>query len=108
MSASFVDDDSNLHYALGRGADALFFQRRNALRPGFYRIFAELFAFRRRAHRDVVEERIPEHVDLRTYLAPYSSTFRDNLVVPARVRHLVLARRRRARPIPRATSFASS
>lgn len=82
MSASFVDDDKDVRYALARGPGALFFQRRNAFRWRFYRIFAELFAFRRRAFRDVRDDRIPESLTLRAYLAPYSELFRDNLIVP--------------------------
>lgn len=82
MSASFVDDDKDFHYALARGVDSLFFQRRNVLRWRFYRIFVELFAFRRRALRDMTEGQIAENVTLREYLIPYSSLFRDNLVVP--------------------------
>lgn len=82
MSASFVDDERNFHYALGRGIDALFYQRRNAVDPRFYRIFVELFAFRRRAYIDISGGRIPESVTLREYLCPYSDLFRDNLVVP--------------------------
>lgn len=82
MSASFVDDDKDFHYALSRGLDALFFQRKNALRWRFYRIFGELLAFRRRAFRDMAAGTIPEHVTLGDYLRPYSALFRDNLVVP--------------------------
>jgi predicted NAD/FAD-binding protein len=82
MSAAFIDDDKDFHYALARGADALFYQRSNLLRPGFYRLFAELVAFRFRAFRDMKSDRIDERVTLGEYLAPYSSLFRDNFVVP--------------------------
>lgn len=82
MSASFSDDDRRLHYALSRGLDALFVQRRNVLRPAFYRMFAELVAFRRRALRDLRAGRIDPSLTLRAYLAPYSPLFRENLVLP--------------------------
>ena len=82
MSASFIDDDRSFYYALGRGIDALFYQRRNAVSGRFYRLFAELFAFRRRAYRDIARGDIPESVTLRDYLRPYSDLFRDNFVVP--------------------------
>ena len=82
MSASFADYDTNLHYALARGLDSLFVQRKNLVRPGFYRMFAELLLFRRRAHADLLAARIPESLTLGAYLEGYSRLFRDDLVVP--------------------------
>jgi uncharacterized protein len=82
MSASFADYDANLHYALARGLDSLFVQRRNLVRPAFYRMFAELMLFRRRAHSDMLAGRISESLTLGAYLEGYSRMFRDDLVVP--------------------------
>ncbi len=82
MSASFVDDDADLRYAMLCGLGGLLCQPKNLLRPAFYRIFRDLLAFRRRAHADVVARRIPEDVSLADYLAPYSAGFRDHFVVP--------------------------
>ena len=82
MSAAFIDDERRFHYALGRGLDALFYQRRNAVNPRFYRLFVELFSFRRRAYLDITAGRIPESVTLGEYLRPYSKLFQDNFVVP--------------------------
>jgi len=82
MSASFADYDTQLHYALSRGVDALFVQRKNLVNPSFYRMFAELFLFRRRAYEDLTAARIPETLTLGEYLEGYSRPFRKNLVVP--------------------------
>ncbi len=82
MSASFADFDRDLHYALSRGADAIFFQRRNLVHPRFYRIFVDLLRFRRRAHADLLRGAIPETLTLGEYLRPYSRLFVENFVAP--------------------------
>jgi uncharacterized protein len=82
MSASFVNHDLDVCYALGRGIGPLFFQRRNLVRPAFYRIFADLLRFRRRAYHDVSSDRIPASVTLGDYLAPYSPSFVSCFVAP--------------------------
>lgn len=81
MSASFSDETRDLHYALRRGLYALFHGHRNALRPGFYRMFAEVLAFRRRAARDLATGTLG-NVTVGEYLAPYSELLRENFVLP--------------------------
>ena len=82
MSAAFIDYDKRLHYALLRGVGGLFADRMNAIRPAFYRLFAEVALFRRRASSDLRRQVIDEGVTLGRYLAPYSPLLRDNFVVP--------------------------
>ncbi len=82
MSAAFIDHDKRLHYALLRGLGGLFADRKNAIRPAFYRLFAEVALFRRRASRDLRRDAIDDGVTLGRYLAPYSPLLRDNFVVP--------------------------
>lgn len=82
MSASFVDDDRDLRYALLRGLGGVFCQKANLLRPAFWRIFVDLAAFRRRARADVRSGRIDASTTLGAYLEPYSDAFRDHFVVP--------------------------
>lgn len=52
MSFSYFDRASGLQYA-GTGIDALFAQRRNALRPAFWRMLADVRRFYRRAAADL-------------------------------------------------------
>ena len=81
MSASFSDEGRDLHYAMNRGTYALFHGFRNAMRPGFYRMFAEVLLFRRRAARDLAAGRIGT-ATLGEYLAGYSDLLRENFILP--------------------------
>lgn len=82
MSASFVDDDANMRFALLRGASGFAAQKRNFVRPAFYRMFAELLLLRRRARRDLQARRIAPSATIDEYLAGYSAPFRHQLVYP--------------------------
>ncbi len=84
MSTSFIDEDRQVRYALGRGRGlgALFAPPTAALRPRHWRLLTELLVFRRRAAADVALDRIGPTVTLGTYLASYSELFRECFVVP--------------------------
>jgi len=85
MSTCFADYDKDFHYTLGRGLSSLFEQRATLCSRPFARIVRDLLAFRRRAYRDIVGNRLGPEITLGEYLKDYSSHFRDNFVVPLTV-----------------------
>jgi predicted NAD/FAD-binding protein len=81
MSASFTNIGKNLHYALLKGMNEIFYQRKNLFNPAFYRLFLELILFRSRAYKDLTENRLGSQT-LGQYVERYSSSFREDLVLP--------------------------
>jgi predicted NAD/FAD-binding protein len=81
MSASFSDDIKGFHYALNRGLFAAVNGGRNLVKPGFFRIFIELFRFRKKAHSDLTSGRLGQ-TTLHDYIRGYSPLFRENFVLP--------------------------
>jgi predicted NAD/FAD-binding protein len=80
MGFSFWDQDKDLLYGT-EGLGQLFYQRKNAFNPAFYKMIAELMRFRKQACSDLEQKRLG-NLTLGEYLAPYSALFRENLIAP--------------------------
>ena len=83
MALSYVDEHRDLRWA-SPDLDGVFHQRRNLVRPAFWRMLAELFRFRRQARADLHAGRIGRR-SMQEYLADggYSEVFVHDLFVPA-------------------------
>lgn len=81
MSFSVRDDRSGLEYN-GHSLNTLFAQRRNLLRPVFYRMLADIVRFNRQAVR--MAARCDDDVTVADFLDGhgYSSTFREHYLLP--------------------------
>lgn len=81
MSFSVRSEDGALEYN-GRSLDALFAQRRNLVRPSFYRMVADILRFNRHAGRQI--DAMAPDASLGEYLAAsrYSREFVDHYLVP--------------------------
>jgi predicted NAD/FAD-binding protein len=81
MSFSVQSEDGGIEYS-GSSLNALFAQRRNILRPSFYRMIRDILRFNETALPD--SDRLNESVALRAYLAEngYSHEFVDHYLVP--------------------------
>ncbi|HWB12979.1 MAG TPA: FAD-dependent oxidoreductase [Pirellulales bacterium] len=81
MSFSVRDDRSGLEYN-GRSLNTLFAQRRNLLRPAFYRMLADIVRFNRQAVR--LAARCDDDVTVADFLHVhgYSSAFREHYLLP--------------------------
>lgn len=82
MSACFSDPLHDMHFTLGRGLAPMFHQKRNLLRPRFWRIFKDLAAFRKRASADLASGHDLDKLTVGEYLAPYGEGLRENFVLP--------------------------
>ena len=82
MSSCFSDPLHDLHFTLGRGLGPVIGQKRNLLRPRFWKMFVELAAFRKRAYRDLTTGADLSALTLGQYLAPYGKELRENFVLP--------------------------
>jgi len=80
MSFSIFHESNKMGFALNRGLQGLFHQKRNIFRLSFYFQLVELFRFRNAVFRDLVEGLLSG--SLREYLGSYSSGFIDNLLLP--------------------------
>lgn len=82
MSFSFCCRQSGLVYA-GNNFNGLFAQRRNLLRPGFWRFLREILRFCRTARADLAQGRVPA-VDLAAYLRRhrFSAFMTENYLLP--------------------------
>jgi uncharacterized protein len=78
-----VSAGDEFEYA-GSNLDTLFAQRRNLLRPAFWRMLRDILRFNREAVRDIDAGTIPDNVTLGDYLdhGGYSSEFRDWYLIP--------------------------
>ena len=81
MSFSVQSADGSIEYS-GSSLNALFAQRRNILRPPFYRMIRDILRFNETALSDC--DRLAESLALRAYLAEngYSAEFVDHYLVP--------------------------
>ena len=81
MSFSVQSEDGGIEYS-GSSLNALFAQRRNIVRPPFYRMIRDILRFNETALPD--SDRLNESVALRSYLAEngYSHEFVDHYLVP--------------------------
>ena len=81
MSFSVRSENGALEYN-GRSLDALFAQRRNLVRPQFYRMIADILRFNRDAERQL--QGLPPDLTLGDYLIAnhYSQQFIDHYLVP--------------------------
>ena len=81
MSFSVQAGGSGIEYC-GTSLDSLFAQRRNIVRPRFYRMIRDILRFNRTALQDV--DRHDESANLGSYLAEnrYSGEFVDHYLVP--------------------------
>ena len=67
MTFGYFDQESGLQYC-GSSLRGLFAQRRNLVRPGFYRLLRETLRFYKQAQRDLAADRL-DHMTLGEYLA---------------------------------------
>ncbi|MCG6659457.1 FAD-dependent oxidoreductase [Halomonas campisalis] len=83
MSFSVHQTDRDFEYN-GHTLATLFAQRRNLLRPAFYRLLADILRFNRRAVRDLDEERLDAATTLGDYLASggYGHAFQTRYLLP--------------------------
>jgi len=81
MSFSVHDAAGSVEYN-GSSLNGLFADRRNLVRPAFYRMVRDILRFNREAALDICESR--EHLSLGDYLAfrEYGTEFRDRYLVP--------------------------
>ncbi len=81
MSFSVHSADDRIEYT-GSSLNGLFAQRRNLLRPSFYRMVADIMRFNREAAGDILAH--GRHLTLGEYLSSYGygDAFRDNYLVP--------------------------
>ncbi|HMO50288.1 MAG TPA: FAD-dependent oxidoreductase [Kiritimatiellia bacterium] len=98
MSFGYFAEENGFYYA-GTSLSGLFAQRRNALRPGFYRLLADILRFGRNAIEDLDAGRVGDETlgtyvrnlhpeTVRAYIIPmaaaiWSATQRDILNFPA-------------------------
>lgn len=82
MSFSVKVAGSGLEYN-GADLNRLFIQRKNLLRPSFYRMIMDILRFNREAPL-LLDQLNSEHISLGSYLMSndYSSEFRDNYIIP--------------------------
>jgi uncharacterized protein len=83
MSFSVRCDASNLEYN-GSSLNGLFAQRRNLLRPGFYRMLADILRFNREAPELVLNRSVTDETTVGEYLAQqrYSREFSEHYLLP--------------------------
>lgn len=81
MSFSVRSEDGQLEYN-GRSLDALFAQRRNLLRPRFYRMIRDILRFNSEAPRDAAKEDIEATLGDYLFAKKYSREFIDHYLVP--------------------------
>ncbi len=83
MSFSVHRTDRDFEYN-GHTLASLFAQRRNLLRPGFYRLIGEILRFNRRAAADLDAGRLPLDQSLGDYLKAggYSADFMHHYLLP--------------------------
>jgi predicted NAD/FAD-binding protein len=83
MSFSVRCDAANLEYN-GSSLNGLFAQRRNLLRPGFYRMLADILRFNREAPELVLSRSATDETTLGEYLAThrYSREFAEYYLLP--------------------------
>jgi predicted NAD/FAD-binding protein len=81
MSFSVQADDGRIEYS-GSSLNALFAQRRNIVRPSFYRMIRDILRFNEKALQDI--EQLDESASIGRYLAEndYSDEFVDHYLVP--------------------------
>lgn len=83
MSFSLSHDRDGIEYA-GTNLNTLFAERRNLLRPAFWRMQQDILRFNRESQRDLDEGRIDATITLGDYLerGRYSAAFRDWYLLP--------------------------
>ncbi len=83
MSFSVSCEDSGIEYA-GSNANTLFADRRNLLRPGYWRMLLDIVKFNRSAIADLESNRISSDATLGEYLADkgYGKLFAAKYLVP--------------------------
>ncbi|WP_048307999.1 NAD(P)/FAD-dependent oxidoreductase [Halomonas sp. PR-M31] len=83
MSFSVHDARHDFEYN-GHTLATLFAQRRNLLRPRFYRMLAEILRFNRQARQDMETEHLDTAITLGDYLdrGNYGQDFRDRYLLP--------------------------
>ena len=81
MSFSVRSEDGRLEYN-GRSLDALFAQRRNLLRPSFYRMIRDVLRFNAEAPRDASKEDIEATLGEYLVARKYSREFIDQYLIP--------------------------
>lgn len=81
MSFSIRCDKTGLEFS-PRSLNALFAQRRNFLRPAFYRMLLDVFRFRRQSEELLKKQN--DTITLGAYLASqgFSRVFRDHFIIP--------------------------
>ena len=81
MSFSIFNESEGLSLCLNRGLGLLLHERRNLLRPSFYRLFTELFRLRKKARADLEKAMFPKQT-LKQYLSSFDQKFVHELFVP--------------------------
>ncbi|MGS2744944.1 NAD(P)/FAD-dependent oxidoreductase [Halomonas sp. LS-001] len=83
MSFSVHETEIDFEYN-GHTLGSLFAQRRNLLRPAFYRLLRNIMRFNREATRDLDSERLPEAMTLGEYLDQqgYDDAFQRRYLLP--------------------------
>ncbi|XKH60349.1 FAD-dependent oxidoreductase [Halomonas sediminis] len=83
MSFSVHETDVDFEYN-GHTLGSLFAQRRNLLRPAFYRLLGEILRFNREASRDLAQQRLADAMTLGDYLDAhgYSAAFQRRYLLP--------------------------
>lgn len=83
MSFSVRDDVTGLEYN-GHNLDSLFAQRRNLLRPSFWRMLLDILRFNKRSQADLDAGRLSAELTLGEYLRQggYSRTFKQHYIIP--------------------------
>lgn len=83
MSFSVHETEVDFEYN-GHTLGSLFAQRRNLLRPSFYRLLRDIIRFNREATRDLDSERLPEAMTLGEYLDQkgYDDAFQRRYLLP--------------------------
>ena len=83
MSFSVANDMNGLEYA-GSNFSTLFAQRKNLLKPSFWRLLKDIMRFNRQSLKDLETGNIPEDLSLQQYLDNnnYSEAFTTNYLIP--------------------------
>lgn len=83
MSFSVHETDQDFEYN-GHTLTSLFAQRRNLLRPSFYRLLGDIMRFNREATKDLDSERLPDGMTLGEYLdhKGYGEAFQRRYLLP--------------------------
>ena len=83
MSFSVRSEPDDLEYN-GSSLNGLFAQRRNLLRPGFYRMMADIVRFNREAPQQVLGTQTGDHTTVGEYLSRYrySAEFTNHYLLP--------------------------